>query len=295
MGPFESARRDLDVRHHRAHAVGLLLAALVATLVLVVPAASGAEPLYPPRAGGATRNAEGFQLTGTVYNYGGVGASTKWHFEYGTTSEYTAGLPLPEGEETAAIQPVSVELTGLAPNTTYHWRLVSDNSVEGKGETPDQTFSTAVTTATPPPSGGGSTGGEPGTGLYPGTGSGSPTMPSVVGNRPKRVAKTIRHGGQTLLTTISGRTLYALSAERKGKFVCTAASGCTKIWKPLTVAPGVAPQGPVRLGTIHRPEGTVQVTYRGHPLYTFGADKKPGQVKGEGLKDIGTWHAVVVP
>lgn len=51
----------------------------------------------------------------------------------------------------------------------------------------------------------------------------------------------------------------------------------------------------MKLGTIHRPDGTLQVTYRALPLYTFAADRKPGQVKGEGLKDIGTWHAALVP
>jgi predicted lipoprotein with Yx(FWY)xxD motif len=55
------------------------------------------------------------------------------------------------------------------------------------------------------------------------------------------------------------------------------------------------PKGPVKLGTVRRPEGTVQVTYRGRPLYAFSGDRKPGQTKGEGFKDVGTWHAVVVP
>jgi predicted lipoprotein with Yx(FWY)xxD motif len=72
-------------------------------------------------------------------------------------------------------------------------------------------------------------------------------------------------------------------------------SGCTSIWHPLTVAAGVVPKGPVKLGTVKRPEGTVQVTYRGRPLYTFGGDKKAGQTKGEGIHDVGTWHAATAP
>jgi predicted lipoprotein with Yx(FWY)xxD motif len=39
----------------------------------------------------------------------------------------------------------------------------------------------------------------------------------------------------------------------------------------------------------------VQVTFHGRPLYTYAGDKKPGQAKGEGLKDAGTWHAALVP
>jgi predicted lipoprotein with Yx(FWY)xxD motif len=118
--------------------------------------------------------------------------------------------------------------------------------------------------------------------------------PIVGGSGPKRVAKTRSVKGRTLLTTTGGRTLYTLSVEKHGKFVCTAESGCTGIWHPLTIAAGVIPQGPVKLGTVSRPEETVQVTYRGLPLYTFASDKKAGQVKGEGLKDVGVWHAATV-
>jgi len=265
-----------------------MAASVLGLLALLVPATAAATVIYPPRAGSAVRTATGFELTGTVYDYGGT---TSWHFEYGTTAEYGTSAPVPDGETTAIFAPVSAQISGLLPNTTYHWRLVSTNTVEGTAATADQTFSTA--TSSTPPAGGGS--GEGGSGLYPGTGGGSTPAPSVGGSGPKRVAKSLRHGGRTLLTTKSGHTLYSLSAERKGRFVCTAASGCTGIWHPLTVAAGVTPKGPVKLGTIRRPEGTLQVTYRGRPLYTFGGDKKPGQVKGEGLKDVGVWHAAYLP
>jgi predicted lipoprotein with Yx(FWY)xxD motif len=48
------------------------------------------------------------------------------------------------------------------------------------------------------------------------------------------------------------------------------------------------------LGTIRRPGGQTQVTYRGRPLYTFNDDRRQGDVGGEGFVDVGTWHAVVV-
>jgi Secreted repeat of unknown function len=35
------------------------------------------------------------------------------------------------------------------------------------------------------------------------------------------------------------------------------------------------------------------VTYKGAPLYTFAADQ-PGEAKGQGIKDVGTWSAVTV-
>jgi hypothetical protein len=37
----------------------------------------------------------------------------------------------------------------------------------------------------------------------------------------------------------------------------------------------------------------MQVTYNGHPLYTFALDRLAGQVKGEGLFEFGArWYAV---
>lgn len=277
----------------RRHAAGLIAASALGALALLLPTAAGATVLYPPRAGSAVRTASGFELTGTVYDYGGT---TTWHFEYGTTTEYGTSVPVPDGETTSVFAPVSEQITGLQLDTTYHWRLVSTNTAEGTAATADQTFSTSTTSTTSPTGGGGS--GETGSGLYPGSGgsgSSSTPAPTIGGSGPKRVAKSLRHGGRTLLVAKNGRTLYSLSVEGKGKFVCTAASGCTGLWHPLTVAAGVTPKGPVKLGTIRRPEGTLQVTYRGHPLYTFGGDKKAGQVNGEGLKDVGTWHAAVLP
>ncbi len=52
------------------------------------------------------------------------------------------------------------------------------------------------------------------------------------------------------------------------------------------------PAGIASLGTVKRPEGTEQVTYKGMPLYTFTQDAAEGDVKGQGIKDVGTWSAV---
>lgn len=96
----------------------------------------------------------------------------------------------------------------------------------------------------------------------------------------------------TVLTSLKGRTLYSLSAEKNGKFICT--GSCESTWKPLTVTKGTKPKGPVALGTTTRPNGVTQVTYKGLPLYTFTGDSKSGEANGEGFKDVGTWHAAKV-
>jgi predicted lipoprotein with Yx(FWY)xxD motif len=94
-----------------------------------------------------------------------------------------------------------------------------------------------------------------------------------------------------VLTNTKGLTLYTLSGETKGKFICST-SECLKAWPPLLVKPGTTPKGPVKLGTVKNPEGKTQVTYKGMPIYTFEGDSKKGEANGEGLKDVGVWHAV---
>ena len=41
-----------------------------------------------------------------------------------------------------------------------------------------------------------------------------------------------------------------------------------------------------------RPDGTVQVAYKGEPLYTFASDHQSGETNGQGIKDVGTWTVV---
>jgi predicted lipoprotein with Yx(FWY)xxD motif len=276
----------------------IAIVVLAVALFLALPGAAGAAVLYPPIAGTAKETASGFELTGTVYNYGGASADTTYHFEYGTSTEYGSSVPVPDADAGSGLAtPVSQQITGLQPNTTYHYRLVSTNSVEGSGVSADRTLSTAEASATPP-AGGGTMEPAPvtGPGAYPSPGEATgPTAPAAGGKGPKTVVKEVKSGGHSLLATKGGRTLYSLSVETHGKFVCTATSGCTSIWHPLIVAAGVVPKGPVKLGTVKRPEGTVQVTYRGRPLYTFGGDKKAGQTKGDGIHDVGTWHAATAP
>ncbi|HET9869774.1 MAG TPA: hypothetical protein VFR02_04690, partial [bacterium] len=103
---------------------------------------------------------------------------------------------------------------------------------------------------------------------------------------------TVQALGRTVLTTRGGHTLYSLSVERHGRFICK--GSCLLTWHPLLIARGVKPKGPVKLRTIRRPEGRRQVTFRGRPLYSFSGDLKKGEANGEGFKDVGTWHAAAV-
>jgi predicted lipoprotein with Yx(FWY)xxD motif len=122
------------------------------------------------------------------------------------------------------------------------------------------------------------------------------TSGAAQGGTTKRVAAEAQNPelGKTILTTTKGRTLYSLSVEKNGRFICT--GPCLSTWHPLTVPAGTRPIGPVKLSTISRPNGGgLQVTYKGRPLYRFAGDTKAGDVNGEGIKDVGTWHAAATP
>jgi predicted lipoprotein with Yx(FWY)xxD motif len=97
----------------------------------------------------------------------------------------------------------------------------------------------------------------------------------------------------SLLVSAAGMTLYHYSPDKHGAIKCTAA--CAKFWPPLVVAHGAKPKAgagvsAAKLSTAKRPDGTTQVTYAGLTLYRYSADKKPGDVKGQGFQ--GVWHAV---
>jgi hypothetical protein len=86
-------------------------------------------------------------------NDAALGACT---FEYGTTIAYTQRLPCSATPAAnGGVQHVSAQLTGLAPNTAYHYRVVA-SSPAGTGVGADAVFTTAasplVAIVTPNPS-----------------------------------------------------------------------------------------------------------------------------------------------
>jgi predicted lipoprotein with Yx(FWY)xxD motif len=97
-----------------------------------------------------------------------------------------------------------------------------------------------------------------------------------------------------VLVDARGRTLYLFLKDRNRRSLC--AGSCAQFWPPLlsTGKPraGAGVRTPL-LGAITRMDGGHQVTYAGHPLYTFVADTKPGQTNGEGSTNFGAaWYVV---
>jgi predicted lipoprotein with Yx(FWY)xxD motif len=100
--------------------------------------------------------------------------------------------------------------------------------------------------------------------------------------------------GQVLVDS-AGHTLYAFSKDSGETSTCEGA--CAKAWPPLLVEGGEPEPSngatASRLGTITRPDGTRQVTYAGHPLYSYAGDKQPGEANDNGSSAFGgTWSAL---
>jgi predicted lipoprotein with Yx(FWY)xxD motif len=102
-------------------------------------------------------------------------------------------------------------------------------------------------------------------------------------------------------TASGARTLYTLSFDGKNRTTCT--GPCSAVWPPLLTrsramaGPGVSRNG---IGTLRRPDGSLQVTYHGHPVYFFafdlGAFAPSGLTRGEYLIDAladGVWYTVL--
>jgi predicted lipoprotein with Yx(FWY)xxD motif len=91
-----------------------------------------------------------------------------------------------------------------------------------------------------------------------------------------------------LLTGDSGKTLYTLKSDGPDTTTCSGA--CATSWPPFTLGTGdtvVAGAGVTgKLARFTRPDGTVQVTYGGIPLYYFAGDAKAGDTNGQGLKGV---------
>lgn len=106
----------------------------------------------------------------------------------------------------------------------------------------------------------------------------------------------------TVLIGANGHTLYRFTTDRRNMARCT--GNCNVYWMPVQVKPGTKPTsgGSAKaslLGTIKSSHGMNQVTYAGHPLYTYFEDYKAGQFNGEGasnaqngIKPAGLWYVV---
>lgn len=90
-----------------------------------------------------------------------------------------------------------------------------------------------------------------------------------------------------VLTDTKGMTLYLFTKDQGTTSVCYDA--CEQKWPALhTDGAPMALQGldSSLLGTTERKDGTMQVTYNGHPLYYYYTDMNPGDTTGQGVGSV---------
>ena len=103
--------------------------------------------------------------------------------------------------------------------------------------------------------------------------------------------------GRTVLTDANGMSLYGLAQDRgnDNKSTCYADNECAVYWPPVLIqGTPMAPEGlSGQLGTQQRADFTTQLTYNGGPLYTYLADRQPGDMFGSNLTDEwGFWFLI---
>jgi predicted lipoprotein with Yx(FWY)xxD motif len=99
-----------------------------------------------------------------------------------------------------------------------------------------------------------------------------------------------------ILVNGRGLTLFAFTRDPRNHDACVSIAGCTDIWPMMTsrarptLGPGVRRS---LVGTIKLAAGRRQVTYAGHPLYTYIASAGPGDTSYVGQRQFGgRWFAL---
>jgi predicted lipoprotein with Yx(FWY)xxD motif len=94
-----------------------------------------------------------------------------------------------------------------------------------------------------------------------------------------------------VLVDAEGMTVYLYTPDKGTESTCY--GECEAAWPPVVAAgKPTAGEGAMStaLGTTKRKDGTMQVTYEGHPVYTFSGDSASGEANGQELD--GTWFAL---
>ena len=116
---------------------------------------------------------------------------------------------------------------------------------------------------------------------------------AATGTGAGTVLKTTTIGGTTVLTNAKGFTLYSFAPDTPTASKCY--GSCAVYWPPVTGTPAAGQGLPGKVTTITRTDGSHQLTYNGHPLYTYIGDSAPGQATGNNLNlNGGLWHEVTV-
>jgi predicted lipoprotein with Yx(FWY)xxD motif len=124
----------------------------------------------------------------------------------------------------------------------------------------------------------------------------APSSTSSVPVASGGVTVSTKHGklGTILAAGPKRMTVYLFEGDTGPASACSGT--CATAWPPVTTTGEPKTSGSAvaaDLGTITRPEGIKQVTYKGHPLYYFEKDGDAGDAYGQGSKAFGaSWYVL---
>jgi predicted lipoprotein with Yx(FWY)xxD motif len=110
---------------------------------------------------------------------------------------------------------------------------------------------------------------------------------STTSNGSSAVLKVGDVHGVAVLTNDRGYTLYWFAPDTSTASHCYGA--CAAYWPPAIGSPTTGASVVGSFSTVRRAGGAVQVTYNGHPLYTYVGDSAPGQANGNDIRLNGGW------
>lgn len=116
---------------------------------------------------------------------------------------------------------------------------------------------------------------------------------TVAAARPTLQARRTPAG--TILVDSQGDTLYAFTKDIRNRDNCAGLPGCLYVWPALVSARPTAGPGVNRrlVGTIRVARVGRQVTYAGHPLYTYVGDSHPAETDNINIyQSQGYWPAI---
>jgi len=93
--------------------------------------------------------------------------------------------------------------------------------------------------------------------------------------------------GVSVLTNARGYTLYWFAPDSPTTSRCYGT--CAAYWPPVIGSPSPVAAVVGAYATTKRTNGAEQVTYNGHPLYTYVGDSAPGQTTGNRIRLNGGW------
>jgi predicted lipoprotein with Yx(FWY)xxD motif len=101
------------------------------------------------------------------------------------------------------------------------------------------------------------------------------------------LAQTGMKKADGMLADAKGMTVYTFDKDTAGSGKSACNEGCAKMWPPVPVTEERVASP---YSAVTREDGTKQLAYKGKPLYLFAKDTKPGERKGDKMKDM--WHVV---